>query len=58
MSKSAKTAATEQNAMRALSATELNAVAGAAVSYYFMNGHWHVIGHDKHDTVTNHVVLD
>jgi hypothetical protein len=44
--------------MRALSATELNAVAGAAVSYYFMNGHWHVIGQDKHGKVTNHVVLD
>jgi hypothetical protein len=58
MSKKVKMAATEQSSMRALSATEQDAVAGAGVTYYYMNGHWHVIGHDKYGKPTNHVVLD
>ena len=53
MSKKVKMAATEQSSMRALSATELEVVAGASVTYYEMGGHWYIIGHDKYGRKTH-----
>ena len=31
-----------------LADAELDAVTGGKVAYYEMNGHWYIVGHDKH----------
>jgi hypothetical protein len=40
---------------RALSDAELETVTGGKVAYYEMNGHWYIVGHDKHGHSTGAV---
>ena len=46
-----------QNTDIALTDAELDTAAGGkgGVSYYEMNGHWYIVGHDKHGHSTGAV---
>ena len=46
-----------QNTDIALADAELDAVTGGkgGVTYYEMNGHWYIVGHDKHGHSTGAV---
>ena len=40
---------------RALSDAELEAVTGGKATYYQMNGHWYIVGHNKYGQSTGAV---
>ena len=39
----------------ALTDAELDCVIGGKATYYEMNGHWYIVGHDKHGHSTGAV---
>jgi len=39
----------------ALADAELETVTGGKATYYEMNGHWYIVGHDKHGHSTGAV---
>ncbi|TGD95357.1 hypothetical protein [Methylobacterium nonmethylotrophicum] len=41
-----------------LDMSELDHVSGGKATYYQMNGHWYIVGHDKHGHSTGAVRID